>query len=245
MFHPDQKRLRVMNGSKPSPFPIHPEAVLKWPTTWIEIKVSRIEVMQSLKPPACSSGCSLFDVPLLLFHPNWFLCDVGSVCERTGSESTSWVYLIWKLGNLLNSKVNVEVKATWWLQINSPGCFSHTVWRGASRCWSGGTSRQFLLLFCRVTEVKCNLCKSLAWDFLSSSPKHTNTLLLIHDLTQFSGVKMNPRCSFVWMNELNSVVFRMSKWQNVTWNAKLLFFPLLPAVQWVPLLCCEIYKLWL
>ncbi len=31
------------------PLPIHPEAMLKWPTTWIEMKVSRIEVTESFK----------------------------------------------------------------------------------------------------------------------------------------------------------------------------------------------------
>lgn len=52
------------------PLPVHPEAMLTWPTMWIKMKVSRIEVMESLKPHCCCRGCSVFDVA------NSFLCNM-------------------------------------------------------------------------------------------------------------------------------------------------------------------------
>lgn len=104
-FYPDQKAFMGHKWLQADPLPIHPEAMLKWPTTWIEISFQDWGHGVLKASRACSSGCSLFDVPLLLFHPNWFLC------KRTDSKITSWFSFILKRGDLLNSTKfgNVEV----------------------------------------------------------------------------------------------------------------------------------------
>lgn len=77
---PNQKRaLWVMNGYMPIPSLVRPRATSKRATTWIEMKVTRIEVTESLKPSSfapVSARCLMF---LLLFHPNWLFCYAGSV----------------------------------------------------------------------------------------------------------------------------------------------------------------------
>lgn len=104
LYSPIRNRLLwVMNGYRPIPFPYTLRLCRNGPLREQRWKLPRIEVMESLKPPCCCSGCSLLDALPLVFHPNWFL-RLGISVSSAIPEITSWFSLILKLSNLLNSK---------------------------------------------------------------------------------------------------------------------------------------------
>lgn len=108
--------------------------------------------------------------------------------QTANLEITSWLSLILKLCNLLNSKRFSEVAVLpfitlrfvlFFYQASSLFPKTHFIWmfyyvlnnakKRATCCWTGEIMAVFVVLFVSGTEVKYNLCKTLAWDFLSNS----------------------------------------------------------------------------